>query len=134
MHDVSLTSASVGDFLKYDGTSWVNDPINLGTDTIGNYVSGISAGTGITVTHTPGEGSTATIAVTANTYQPSLVVSDTLPSSPVSGQFWYESNTGRTFVYYDSYWVEIGGQGGPQGPAGSGGGGDSISAFLLMGA
>ena len=70
MHDVSLVDKTSGDFLKYNGTLWVNDQINLGTDTVGNYMSDASAGTGITITHTPGEGSTATIAVTANTYQP----------------------------------------------------------------
>jgi hypothetical protein len=70
LHDVSIVDKTSGDFLKYNGTLWVNDQINLGTDTVGNYMSNISAGTGITVTHTPGEGSTATIAVTANTYQP----------------------------------------------------------------
>ena len=65
LHDV-LVSASVaaGDFLKYDGTNWVNDPINLGTDTVGNYMSGVSAGAGIAVSHTLGEGSTATISTT----------------------------------------------------------------------
>jgi hypothetical protein len=68
--DVTVTSATSGDFLKWNGTAWVNDPINLGTDTVGNYMSDVTAGTGITVTHTPGEGSSATIAVTANTYQP----------------------------------------------------------------
>lgn len=35
--------------------------VALGTDTTGNYMSGITAGTGITVSHTAGEGSTATI-------------------------------------------------------------------------
>jgi hypothetical protein len=44
----------------------VNDPINLGTDTVGNYVSDITASTGISVSHTPGEGSNATISL-ANT-------------------------------------------------------------------
>ena len=44
--------------------------VALGTDTTGNYMVDLSAGTGITITHTPGEGSTATIAVTSNTYQP----------------------------------------------------------------
>ena len=107
------------------------DSVALGTDTTGNYVQSLVAGTGITLTNaTASEGGTPTIAVTANTYQPSLVVSDTLPSSPVSGMFWYESDTGRTFVYYDSFWVEIGGQGGPAGS----GSGDSLSPFLLMGA
>ena len=35
-------------------------------------------------------------------------VSDTPPSSPSSGQMWFESDTGKTFVYYGSAWVEIG--------------------------
>ena len=40
----------------------------------------------------------------------SLRVSDTAPSdpAPVSGDMWYESDTGRTFTYYDSTWVELG--------------------------
>jgi hypothetical protein len=37
--------------------------VALGTDTTGNYVSDVSGGTGITVTHTPGEGSTPSIAI-----------------------------------------------------------------------
>ena len=63
--DVTITSAASGQFLKWNGTAWVNDAIDLATDTTGNYVSGISAGAGISVTHTPGEGSTATIALDA---------------------------------------------------------------------
>jgi hypothetical protein len=63
--DVTITSAATGDFLKWNGTAWVNDPINLGTDTTGNYVSGVSSGTGISVSHTPGEGSTATVSLDA---------------------------------------------------------------------
>jgi hypothetical protein len=35
--------------------------VALGTDTTGNYMSNVSAGTGINVSHTAGEGSTATI-------------------------------------------------------------------------
>ena len=37
-----------------------------------------------------------------------IPASDTPPSSPVAGDLWYESDTGKTFVYYDSFWVEIG--------------------------
>ena len=36
-------------------------------------------------------------------------ISDTPPASPVTGQLWYESDTGLAYVYYDSFWVEIGG-------------------------
>jgi hypothetical protein len=61
--DVSTASAASGDFLKYNGSAWVNDPINLGTDTVGNYINDITAGTGVTVTHTPGEGSSPTVAI-----------------------------------------------------------------------
>jgi hypothetical protein len=65
MHDVVLSSPTDGQFLRYNSAStvWVNDEINLGTDTVGNYMSDITQGTGVTITHTPGEGSNATIAI-----------------------------------------------------------------------
>jgi hypothetical protein len=37
--------------------------IELGADTTGNYMSDLTQGTGVTITHTPGEGSNATIAI-----------------------------------------------------------------------
>lgn len=61
--DVTITSAASGHFLKWNGTAWVNDAIDLGTDTTGNYMSGVTAGTGVTVTHTPSEGSSATVGI-----------------------------------------------------------------------
>jgi len=45
------------------GTLALLGTIALGTDTTGNYMSGVTAGTGVTITHTPGEGSDATIAI-----------------------------------------------------------------------
>lgn len=41
----------------------------------------------------------------------SLTVSDTPPSEPSLGDLWFESDTGKTFVFYDSFWVEIGNSG-----------------------
>jgi len=35
-------------------------------------------------------------------------VSATAPSSPNAGDLWFNSETGQTFIYYDSFWVEIG--------------------------
>jgi hypothetical protein len=67
LHDVSIVDKTSGDFLKYNGTLWVNDQINLGTDTVGNYMSNVTAGNLISITHTPGEGSSAAIAVTSGT-------------------------------------------------------------------
>jgi len=66
--DVTLSSAANGDFLRYNGSVWINDAVNLSTDTIGDYVSSLVAGTAITLTNNSGEGSTPTIAVTANTF------------------------------------------------------------------
>lgn len=63
LSDVAVGSSASGDFLKYNGSAWVNDPINLGADTLGNYVSDLTAGTGITITHTPSEGSSPTVAI-----------------------------------------------------------------------
>lgn len=45
------------------GTVALLGSIALGTDTTGNYMSDLTAGTGVTITHTPGEGSNATIAI-----------------------------------------------------------------------
>ena len=40
----------------------------------------------------------------------SLTVADTPPTTPtpVAGNMWFESDTTKTFVYYDNYWVEQG--------------------------
>ena len=64
--DVAIVSAANQDFLMYNGTNWVDQVITLGTNTTGNYVSDVTAGTGITVTHTPGEGSSAAVAIASN--------------------------------------------------------------------
>jgi microcystin-dependent protein len=207
-------SGDVSGSVSFDGsanatisTTVQPNSVALGTDTTGNYMSNLTQGTGVTITHTPGEGSNATIAIgqavgtsasvtfanliltgdltvsgtttsintteltvddniivlnsnvtgaptensgleiergsSANvsfrwnetldrwqftndgtTYYnlgedvAAMSVSDTAPSSPVTGQIWYESDTGKTFVYYDSFWIEIIGSTGPVGPEG----------------
>jgi hypothetical protein len=40
-----------------------------------------------------------------------MTVSTTAPPSPSTGDFWFESDSAVTFVYYDSYWIEIGASG-----------------------
>jgi len=141
INDVTITSAASGQFLKWNGTAWVNDAIDLGTDTTGNYMSAVTAGTGISVTHTPGEGSSAAIGLNATLDNLSDVtitsaangqvlqwngtawvnaaaasggatvnVSETAPASPSAGDLWFESDTAKTFIYYDSQWIEVGPQ------------------------
>jgi len=47
-------------------------------------------------------------AASAGSTGSSLVTQDSPPASPTAGMLWYESDTGRTFIYYDSAWVEVG--------------------------
>ena len=35
----------------------------------------------------------------------------TAPASPAAGALWFKTDTAQTFVYYDSYWIEIGASG-----------------------
>lgn len=63
-----------------------------------------------------------------------LTVSETAPTSPEVGSMWFSSSEGKTYVYYDSFWVEmspaVAGPQGPEGPSGQA----NFSSFLLMGA
>ena len=62
--NVTITSAASGEFLKWNGTAWVNDAIDLGTDTTGNYVATVTGGTGVSSTAaTTGEGTTHTLSI-----------------------------------------------------------------------
>ena len=65
---VTLTGDVTGTGNVSNGTISVTTTIEpnsvaLGTDTTGNYVNDVTAGTGVTVTHTPAEGSSPTIAI-----------------------------------------------------------------------
>ena len=38
----------------------------------------------------------------------SVTVSDTAPSSPTVGDLWFDSISTKTYIYFDSYWIEQG--------------------------
>ena len=63
LSDVTITSAADGDFLRWNGSAWINDAVNLGTDSVGDYVESLVAGTGITLSNNTGEGATPTISI-----------------------------------------------------------------------
>lgn len=46
------------------------------------------------------------------------VIADEAPPVAQTGDIWYNSNTGAMYVYYDNFWIEVGGPG-AQGPAGT---------------
>ena len=67
---ISLTGDVTGTSASFDGsgnvalaTTIAANSVALGTDTTGNYMSDLTEGTGIDITHTPAEGSNATIAL-----------------------------------------------------------------------
>jgi len=60
--DVTGTGSVSNGSISIETTVAANS-VALGTDTTGNYVSDVTAGTGVTVTHTPGEGSSPTVAI-----------------------------------------------------------------------
>lgn len=91
--NVTAPSPSSGDYLKWNGSAWINDPINLGTDTTGNYMTNVSAGTGISVSHTQGEGSTATVSLSAGLDDLTDVVIAGIPT------------TNHVLLYNGSAWV-----------------------------
>jgi hypothetical protein len=70
LSDVTITSAANGDFLRWNGTAWVNDAVNLSTDTVGSYVESLVAGTGITLTNNSGEAATPTVTVDTTVIAP----------------------------------------------------------------
>ena len=59
------------------------------------------------------------ISILAQASGSSITVSTTPPSSPSSGNTWFESDTGKQFVYYDSFWVEMSGSDGSNGATGA---------------
>lgn len=95
LSDVTITSATPNHFMRYNGSSWVNQLITLGTNTDGNYMSGVSAGTGISVSHTPSEGSTATISLNATL--------DNLSDVTISNT----ASLGHVLQYNGSAWVNV---------------------------
>ena len=78
LSDTTITSAAAGQFLKYNGSAWVNDAIDLTTDTVGDYVATLTAGTGITLTNNSGEGASPTVTVDTTVIQAKVTnVTDT---------------------------------------------------------
>ena len=82
LSDVAINDVANGDFLRYNGSNWINDPVNLATDTVGDYVSRLTGSNGITISNNSGEGSTPNIAFTGSIDQ----VSDVVVTSAQNGQ------------------------------------------------
>ena len=85
LKDVTITSAADGDFLRWNGTAWINDAVNLSTDTIGSYVQSLVAGTGVTLANNSGEGATPTVTVDTSVVAPLASPTFTgIPAAPTA--------------------------------------------------
>jgi hypothetical protein len=106
IHDVALSSPTTNQVLQYDGTKWVNATVDA-----------LPSQSGQNGKYLTTDGSTASWGTI--TIPPGTTVSDTAPSSPATGQLWWESDTGILYIYYDNFWVEaVAGIVGPQGDPG----------------
>lgn len=64
--DLNVTTAKIEDnAITVDKIA--DNAVTLGTHTTGNYMSNVTAGSGISITHTQGEGSSAQIAINSST-------------------------------------------------------------------
>lgn len=83
--DVTINTSIANSYLKYNGSAWINDQIDLTTDTTGNYVQALVAGTGISISNNSGEGSSPTISLNAalNDISNVAIASETLVTDQV---------------------------------------------------
>ena len=105
LKDVTITSAANGDFLRWNGTAWINDAVNLATDTVGSYVASLTAGTGITLSNNSGEEASPTVAVDTSVIQARVAnVTDTEigyldgVSSAIQTQLNTKASTGKSIA------------------------------------
>ena len=107
LNDVSTAGATNGQFLQYaSGTdTWAPATIPSVSvlDDVGDVVI-TSSSTGQVLQWNGTNWVNATI-------NGGATISTSAPSSPQAGQFWFDSDTGSTYVYYDSFWIEVGASG-----------------------
>lgn len=137
LHDVAISSVADGDVIKYNASTqvWENvaaDDIPAHAST---HIPGGSdavdltkiIGIGATLPTLPDSLYPAGALFGVGTVAPYLLyrstgsawdqiggagggieVSDTAPATPSADDLWYNSSNGRTYIYYDSFWVEVG--------------------------
>lgn len=114
---VTLTGDVTGTANVSNGVITVNTTIEpnsvaLGTDTTGNYVSDVTGGTGVTITHTPGEGSSPEVAIgqdVATTASPSFVDMTLTGDAAVNGGDITTSATTASLFNANATTLNIGG-------------------------
>ena len=70
-----------------------------------------TAPTAALATNTTQLATTAFVLANSDSGGASVTVAETAPVDPAVGDLWFESDTARTYVYYDSQWIEVGSSG-----------------------
>jgi hypothetical protein len=92
----------------WDGETWTTQKTSIPLGGGGTGGTGPTGPTGASVTGPTGPG-------TGNS---SVTASDTAPTGPAVGDVWYDTASGRTYIYYDGTWVDSApSQIGPTGPS-----------------
>lgn len=107
----SVTANTLSATTSITGASLIVDGIEI--DTTGATTNQVLAYNGTKFVPTAASGGGASVTVSA-----------TPPSSPTTGDLWYDSDTAATYIYYDSVWSEIGGSTGSNTPS------DNVSVIL----
>lgn len=100
--DVTITSATTGDLLRFNGSVWAEDTLEINDL---EDVSTSSPSNGQVLAWNGSAWANATPSAAA-----SVTIGDSAPSSPSSGDLWWESVTARLKIYYtdtdSSQWVD----------------------------
>jgi hypothetical protein len=103
--EIDPAGAASDQVLKYNGTKFVPGTAS----TVGSIddLSDVAVTSPVTNQVLTYNGTLWTNASASGATSASISIADTPPSSPSVGAFWFESDTGKTFIYYDSAWVEM---------------------------
>jgi hypothetical protein len=123
LFDIELYDTSDGDFLSYNSVldKWVNSPAGSLLESLSDIeLYDLSDGDILVYSTSLGKWINSPDGGGGGTA--SVIVSDTAPSFPSSGDAWLNSNSGTLYIYYtdedSSQWIQAVGALGPQGPPG----------------
>ncbi len=116
--EIDPSGASVNETLAFDGSKFspvdtsvvalssilIDSDFTFPSNKNGVSVSPVSVDDQVTVTVPNGA---TWLIVPQDT--PIVSVSDTAPVLASKGDLWFDSSDGKFFIYYDNFWVEVGG-------------------------
>lgn len=90
---------------SYDGQKWVLVPQSINLDDLGDV--------DLTITPLAGDvlsfNGTDWVSASISGGNAAINISDTAPLGPEEGDLWFDSTSATTYIYYDSFWIDING-------------------------